>query len=119
RQRRGRLGGERRLVEVEQHGIQRALRGRRSRLLLRGAEAVHAVLVLRAVVLGLAGLLRAAAPGDAMLPAWALLVAGAGAAVVGDALLVGGALGLAAAVAGDGRALARLALVAGRTVVRV
>src|SRR5450432_179554 len=82
-----RLGREGRLVEVEVHGLEAALGGRRRRRLLLRAEPFDAVLVLRAVVLGLAGLLRAARALDAV-AAPALLVALASLALVGDAGLV-------------------------------
>ena len=78
-----------------------------------------AVFVLRAVVVGLAGLLRRARALHAVLAAGAFLVVRAGLALVGDALLVRGAVGLAAAVAGDRFALARLARAARRAVVRI
>src|SRR5450432_973469 len=117
RERGRRLGRERRLVEVEVDRLEAALAGRRRGRLVLGAEALDAVLVLRAVVLGLARLLRAAGPLDAV-AARALLVALAGAALVGDALLVGGAVRLALAVARDGIALAGVARVARGTVGR-
>src|SRR6185312_12718810 len=82
RQRGRRLRGQGRLVEVEEDRVQLALGRRRWWRLLGGAEAVHAVLVLRAVVLGLAGLLRGAGAGHAVLAAGALAVRRAGATPV-------------------------------------
>ena len=67
----------------------------------------------------LQGFFAVAGPLHAVLAARALLVVRARLALVGDALLVRGAVGLAAAVAGDRLALARLAGLAGRAVVRV
>src|SRR5262245_35144602 len=119
RQHGGRFGGQRRFVEVEEHRVQRALGGRwRGRLLL-AAEPLYAILVLRAVVVGLARLLRGAGPLHAVLAPRAFLVVRARLALVRDAFLVGRAVCLAAAVAGDPLALARLARVARRAVIRI